>query len=192
MVIARQNNLNVSCKLHPFSFFSGRGNSIHITEVSPSDYCVDSLDGHTPQQRTSRCILHPQPTGAIRRTIKSIETMRNLIKEINTWAVPYTRYEGPSLECTTIEFGQMYKNRRKLMTPHKSLHPRDDTGRIYGSRNERGSEVVSIGDRVVLFGLVWFYSISTIVGYLMPNPLYTYILNVYDLVWLGFMAYQPV
>ena len=22
------------------------------------------------------------------------------------------------------------------------------------------------------------------------NPLYTYILNVYDLVWLGFMAYQ--
>ena len=24
----------------------------------------------------------------------------------------------------------------------------------------------------------------------MPNPLYTYILNIYDLVWLGFMAYQ--
>ena len=43
-----------------------------------------------------------------------------------------------------------------------------------------------------LFGLVWFYGISTIVGYLMPNPLYTYILNIYDLVWLGFMAYQPL
>ena len=45
------------------------------------------------------------------------------------------------------------------------------------------------------FGLVWFgwvgfYDISTIVGYLMPNPLYTYILNIYDLVWFGFMAYQ--
>ena len=26
----------------------------------------------------------------------------------------------------------------------------------------------------------------------MPNPLYTYILNIYDLVWLGFMAYQPL
>ena len=24
------------------------------------------------------------------------------------------------------------------------------------------------------------------------NPLCTYILNIYDLVWLGFMAYQPV
>ena len=30
------------------------------------------------------------------------------------------------------------------------------------------------------------------VGYLMPNPRYTYILNIYDLVWLGFMAYQPL
>ena len=42
------------------------------------------------------------------------------------------------------------------------------------------------------FGLVGFYGISTIVGYLMPNPLYTYILNIYDLVGLGFMAYQPL
>ena len=42
------------------------------------------------------------------------------------------------------------------------------------------------------FGLVGFYGISTIVGYLMPNPLYTYILNICDLVWLGFMAYQPL
>ena len=30
------------------------------------------------------------------------------------------------------------------------------------------------------FSLVGFYGISTIVGYLMPNPLYTYILNIYD------------
>ena len=28
------------------------------------------------------------------------------------------------------------------------------------------------------FGLVWFYGISTIISYLMPNPLYTYILFV--------------
>ena len=42
------------------------------------------------------------------------------------------------------------------------------------------------------FGLVGFYGISTIVGYLIPNPLYTYISNIYDLVWLGFMAYQPL
>ena len=45
--------------------------------------------------------------------------------------------------------------------------------------------------KYIKFGLVWFYGISTIVGYLMPNPLYTYIQNIYDLVWFGFMAYQP-
>ena len=28
------------------------------------------------------------------------------------------------------------------------------------------------------FGFVWFYGISTIVGYLMPDPILTYILNV--------------
>ena len=45
-----------------------------------------------------------------------------------------------------------------------------------------------ISIKYICFGLVGFYGISTIVGYLMPNPLYTYILNIYD---LGFMAYQP-
>ena len=28
------------------------------------------------------------------------------------------------------------------------------------------------------FGLVWFYGMSTIVGYIMPNPLYKYKLNI--------------
>ena len=45
-----------------------------------------------------------------------------------------------------------------------------------------------------IYDLVGFllYGISIIVGYLMPNPLYVYILTIYDLVWLGFMAYQPL
>ena len=45
-----------------------------------------------------------------------------------------------------------------------------------------------------IYDLVWlgFMTYQTIVGYLMLNPLYTYILNIYDLVWLAFMAYQPL
>ena len=42
----------------------------------------------------------------------------------------------------------------------------------------------------IWFSLVWFYGTSTIVGHLMPNPLYTYVLSIYDLVWLGCMVYQ--
>ena len=44
--------------------------------------------------------------------------------------------------------------------------------------------------KYIRFGWVGFYGISTIVGYLMPNLLYTQILNTYDLVGLGFTAYQ--
>ena len=46
----------------------------------------------------------------------------------------------------------------------------------------------------VWHGLVWFYCISTIVGYLMPNPFYTniFILNMYGMVWFGFIAYQQL
>ena len=33
-----------------------------------------------------------------------------------------------------------------------------------------------------IYDLIWFCGISTIVGYLMLNPLYTYILNIYDLI----------
>ena len=40
--------------------------------------------------------------------------------------------------------------------------------------------------------MVWFYGISTIIGYLMPNHLYTHILRIYDLVRLVFMAYQTL
>ena len=36
--------------------------------------------------------------------------------------------------------------------------------------------------KYIRFGLVWFYSISSIVGHFMSNPFYTYILNACDLV----------
>ena len=42
------------------------------------------------------------------------------------------------------------------------------------------------------FGLVWFYGISTIVGYLMPNPFYTYILDRYDLVKVWFYCISNI
>ena len=46
--------------------------------------------------------------------------------------------------------------------------------------------------RVLQQCLVWFYGISTIIGYLMPNPLYTYISNIYDLVWFGLVWFYGI
>ena len=60
-----------------------------------------------------------------RRTSKLLETKlsgRNLIKGINTWAVPLVRYSGPFLKWTRDELKQMNQRTRKLMTMHKALH----------------------------------------------------------------------
>ena len=87
----------------------------------------------------------------LRRTRKLLETKlnsRNLIKGINTWAVPLVRYSGPFLKWTRDELKQMDQRIRKLMTMHKALHPRDDVDRLYVPRKERGRGFASIEDSV--------------------------------------------
>ena len=73
----------------------------------------------------------------LRRTRKLLETKlnsRNLIKGINTRAVPLVRYSGPFLKWTRDELRQMDQRTRKLMTMHKALQSRDDVDRLYVSR----------------------------------------------------------
>ena len=41
--------------------------------------------------------------------------------------------------------------------------------------------VLNSSQFILWFDLAWFYGISTLVGYLMPNHLYTHISNIYDL-----------
>ena len=86
----------------------------------------------------------------LRRTRKLQETKlssRNFIKGINTWAV-LVRYLGHFLKWTRDEFKQIDLRRRKLMTMHKALHPRDNVNRQYISRKERGRGFASIEDSV--------------------------------------------
>ena len=85
----------------------------------------------------------------LRRTRKLHETKlnsRNLIKVINTWAVPLVKYSGPFLKWTRDELKQMDQRTRKLMTMHKALHPRDDVNGQYVSRKEGGRGLASIED----------------------------------------------
>ena len=81
---------------------------------------------------------------------------RNLIKGINTWAVPLVRYSGPFLKLTREELKQMDQRAKKkkkppkkhLMTIHKTMYPRDDVDRLYVSRKEGGRGLTSIEDNV--------------------------------------------
>ena len=77
----------------------------------------------------------------LRRTRKLLViklSSRNLIKGINTWAVPLVRYSGLFLKWTRDELKQVDKGTRKLMTMHKALYPRDDIDRLYVYRKEGG------------------------------------------------------
>ena len=70
------------------------------------------------------------------------------MKRINTWVVPHVRYFRPFLKWTRDELKQMDQRKRKLMTMHKALHPRDDVERLYVSRKEGGRGLASIEDSV--------------------------------------------
>ena len=55
----------------------------------------------------------------LRRTRKLLEiklSNKNVIKRINTWAVPIVRYSGPFLKWARDELKQMDQRTRKLMT----------------------------------------------------------------------------
>ena len=87
----------------------------------------------------------------LRRTRKLLEIKlcnRNLIKGINTWAVPLVRYSGPFLKWTRDELKQMDQRTRKLLTMHKALHPIDVVDRLYVSRKDGGRGLTSIEDSV--------------------------------------------
>ena len=87
----------------------------------------------------------------LRRTRKLLETKlssRNLIKRINTWALPLVRYSGPFLKWTRDELKQMDQRTRKLMTMHKALHPRGVVDRLYVWRKAGVRELASIEDSV--------------------------------------------
>ena len=87
----------------------------------------------------------------IRKTRKLLDrklSSRNLIKGINTWTVPIVSYSQPLLKWTRDELKQMDQRTRKLMTMHKALHLRNDVGRLYVSRKERGRRLASIEDSI--------------------------------------------
>ena len=78
----------------------------------------------------------------LKRTRKLLETKlssRNLIKGINTSAVPLVRYSGPFLKWTREELKQMDQRTRKLMTIHKGLHP-ETTLTVYMYLEKREEE----------------------------------------------------
>ena len=123
-------------------------NKIRTLEENETYKYLGILEADTTKQEQMKDTIRKE---YLRRTRKQLETKlssRNLIKGIDTWAVPRVRYSGPFLKWTREELKQMDQRTRKLMTMHKALHPRDDAGRLYISRKEGGRGLSSIEEAV--------------------------------------------
>ena len=87
-----------------------------------------------------------------RRVRKLLETKLNggnLIRSINTWAIPVIRYSSPFLDWTIEEMREMDRSTRKLFTMHNRLHPRSNAQRLYISRSEGGRGLASVEDTIL-------------------------------------------
>ena len=106
------------------------------------------LEADTIKQVEMKDKIRKEYLWGTRKLLETKLSSRNLIKGINTWAVPLIRYSGPFLKWTRDELKQMDQRTRKLMTMHKALHPRDDVDRLYVSRKEEGRRLASIEDSI--------------------------------------------
>ena len=75
---------------------------------------------------------------------------RNIVKSINTWAIPVLRYSAPLLSWTKTELQSIDGKTRKLLTMHNGLHPRSDVDRLYIPRKDDGRELANAEDTVIL------------------------------------------
>ena len=83
------------------------------------------LEADTIKQAEMKEKIQKEYLMTTRKLLETKLNCRNLIKGINTWAVPLARYSAPSLKWTRDELKQMDQRTRKLMTMHKALHPRE-------------------------------------------------------------------
>ena len=60
----------------------------------------------------------------VREIVKTKLNGRNIVKGINTWAIPVLRYSAPFLSWTKTELQSIDGKTRKLLTMHNGLHPR--------------------------------------------------------------------
>ena len=119
---------------------------IRTLEENETYKCLGILEADTIKQVQMKDTIRKEYLRRTRKLLVTKLSSRNLIKGINTWAVPLVRYSRPFLKWTREELKQMDQRTRKLMTMHKALHPRHDVDRLYVSRKEGGRGLTSIED----------------------------------------------
>ena len=72
----------------------------------------------------------------------------NLVRRVNTWAVPLLRYSAAFVSWRKSELQVIDRKTKKLFTIYGALHPKSDVDRLYITRKEGGRGVISTEDCV--------------------------------------------
>ena len=107
----------------------------------------------------------------------TLTRMLHPILNVTSWHLPFSKKFQSTLAATTITAQRPFI-RWKPINQVRLVLWHINHCRLF---NAKFSLYIYI--KYTWFACVGVYGISTIVAYLMPNPLYTYILNIYDLVW---------
>ena len=86
----------------------------------------------------------------VQKIVKTKLNGKNIVKVINTWAIPVLRYSAPFLSWTKTEFQSIDGKTRKLLTIHNGLHPRSEVDRLYIPRKVGGRGLANAEDTVIL------------------------------------------
>ena len=121
---------------------------IRMLEENETYKWLGILEPGTIKQVQMKDTIRKEYLSGTRKLLETKLSGRNLIKRINTWAVPLVRYSGPFLKLTRDEHKQMDQRTRKLMTMQEALQHRDDVDRLYVYRKEWGRGLASIEDTV--------------------------------------------
>ena len=84
----------------------------------------------------------------LKSIMKSKLNAGNIVKAINTWAVPVIRYTAGIIDWRKDELKIIDRKTRKIMTLFRALHPRANTDRLYIPRKEGGKGLMNIEDCV--------------------------------------------
>ena len=86
----------------------------------------------------------------LRKVLKSKLNGGNLVRGVNTCAVPLLRYSAAFVSWGKIELQAIDTKTRKLFTIYGALHPKSDVDRLHIPRKEGGRGLISIEDCVEL------------------------------------------
>ena len=84
----------------------------------------------------------------MRKILKSKLNGGDIIKVINSWAVPVVRYTAGIIDWTQAKLEDLDRKTRTRMSAHHTLHPQSDLNRLYLPRQAGGRGLLQIKQTV--------------------------------------------